>query len=98
MQHRWLAGIDPGSEKHFRQLTQHSDVGEARRELAKCVGEVLRDDPVDAADSVRSYVVLIYMSCAIGSIGCHTEDRKICSIVVEDAACLLSATAEWTIP
>ena len=81
-------------EKLFRGLTQHSNVGEAWRELAKSVGEVLRDDPVDAADSTRSYVAVRCTSCANGIIGCLTEDRKIYSIVVEGAACLLSATGE----
>ena len=85
-------------EKLFRGLTQHSNVGEARRKLAESIGEVLRDDSADAADSIRSHVALRYLSCASGSIGCHTEDRKTCSIVVEDAAFLLSATAEWKIP
>ncbi len=87
-----------GSETGLREPTQHSNVGETWRELAKSVGEVLRDDPVDAADSRRSHVALRHLSCASGSIGCLTEDRKICSIAVEDAACLLSATAAWTIP
>jgi len=65
---RWLSGIKPGSERYLRELTHHSNVGEARREFAKSIGEVLRDDPADAADSVRSYVALRCMSCASGSI------------------------------
>ena len=95
---KWLSDMKSGTETCLRELTQHSNIGEAWRELAKSVGKVLRDDPVNAADSMRSYVALRYVSCANGRFGCHTEDRRICSIVVEDAAGLLSATAKWTIP